>query len=297
VPKGKTPIADSLREAAASLGTTEGKGTVVLVSDGIETCVADPCAIAEELKKAGVGLVAHVVGFDVADPAAKAQLQCIARATGGVYLDARDASGLESALGRRAVEATQGARVQTEAPARPVEEPYRGKTIRGVARLAAGLDPISDPEMGWLVHKPAGGGKEVNTSRASTVRPLPARSRRETTLSRSSMGWWSDWCRCDVALDAGYVTSEGAIPGGGTKVDEVSWEVLDRNGAWLATDYRPLPRFVLQAGHYILRLKRGLSITAKPVQRRRWRRDQCCHDDRRRQAHGFGCACAGWSEG
>src|SRR6185436_1800774 len=67
VPKGKTPIADALRAAATSLKTTEGKGTVVLVSDGIETCVADPCAVAAELKKAGVGFVAHVIGFDVAD--------------------------------------------------------------------------------------------------------------------------------------------------------------------------------------------------------------------------------------
>ena len=67
-------------------------------------------------------------------PAAKAQLQCIARATGGVYLDARDASGLANALGR-AVDATQGGRVQSEAPARPVEDPFRGKnhSRRGAA--------------------------------------------------------------------------------------------------------------------------------------------------------------------
>jgi Ca-activated chloride channel homolog len=271
VPKGKTPIADSLRAAASSLKTTEGKGTVVLVSDGIETCVADPCAVAAELKKAGVGFVAHVIGFDVADPAAKAQLQCIARATGGVYLDARDASGLENALGR-AVDATQGARVQTEAPARPVEDAYRGKNIRGVARLAAGLDPITDFELGWLVHKPAGGAKGeyltrfdgspfageiaegnyvVEVEYGLVKREVPARVERGKQAV------------LDVALDAGYVTSEGAIQGGGTKVDDVSWEVLDRSGNWLATDYRPVPRFVLQAGDYTLRLKRGHSTTEK----------------------------------
>ncbi len=271
VPKGRTPIADSLRAAASSLKTTEGKGTVVLVSDGIETCVADPCAVAAELKKAGVGFVAHVIGFDVADPAAKAQLQCIARATGGVYLDARDASGLENALGR-AVDATQGARVQTEAPARPVEDPYRGKNIRGVARLAAGLDPITDFELGWLVHKPAGGAKGeyltrfdgspfageiaegnyvVEVEYGLVKREVPARVERGKQAV------------LDVALDAGYVTSEGAIQGGGTKVDDVSWELLDRSGNWLATDYRPVPRFVLQAGDYTLRLKRGHSTTEK----------------------------------
>jgi Ca-activated chloride channel family protein len=269
VPKGKTPIADSLRAAAFSLKTTENKGTVVLVSDGIETCVADPCAVAAELKKAGVGLVAHVIGFDVADPAAKAQLQCIARATGGVYLDARDAASLENALGR-AVEATQGGRVQSEAPPRPVEDPFRGKNIRGVARLAAGLDPVTDQEMGWLAYKPANGAKgeyvtrfdgspfageiaagdyvvEVEYGLVKQLVPVKVERGKPALL--------------DVSLDAGYVTSEGAVLGGGTKVDDVSWEVLDRSGNWLATDYRALPKFVLRAGDYTLRLKRGLSVT------------------------------------
>ena len=41
------------------------------------------------------------------------------------------------------------------------------------------------------------------------------------------------------------------------------WEVLDRNGNWLATEYNALPRFVLQAGDYTLRLKRGHSTTEK----------------------------------
>lgn len=53
-PKGKTPIADSLRAAAAALRSTENKATVILVSDGIETCAPDPCAVAAELKKSGV---------------------------------------------------------------------------------------------------------------------------------------------------------------------------------------------------------------------------------------------------
>ena len=271
-PKGKTPIAELLRAAASSLKTARGKGTVVLVSDGIETCVADPCAVAAELKKAGVGFVAHVIGFDVADPAAKAQLQCIARATGGVYLDARDASGLENALGR-AVEATQGGRVQSEAPARPVDDPYRGKNIRGVARLAAGLDPITDLEMGWLVHKPAGSEKGEYLTRfdgspfAGEIAPGDYVVEVEYGLVKRQVPVRVERGKqalLDVALDAGYVTSAKARSwAAARKVDEVSWEVLDRNGNWLATEYRPLPRFVLPAGDYTLRLKRGLSTTEK----------------------------------
>ncbi|MCP4897081.1 MAG: VWA domain-containing protein, partial [bacterium] len=42
-PKGKTPITRSIQEAGEALRTIEGAATVVLVSDGEETCDADPC--------------------------------------------------------------------------------------------------------------------------------------------------------------------------------------------------------------------------------------------------------------
>lgn len=270
-PKGKTPMADSLRAAAASLKTTENKGTVILVSDGIETCVADPCAVAAELKKAGVGLVAHVIGFDVVDPAAKAQLQCIARATGGVYLDANNASGLENAMGR-AVEAAQGARVQTEAPAKPQEDPYKGKNVRGVVRLAAGLDPISDKELVWWFYRPAGGEKGELVARfdgspfADEIEPGRYLVEIEYGLVRHLVPASVErgkQAALDVVLDAGYVTSEGAVAGGGSKVDQITWEVHDAGGDWIATDYNPLPRFILKAGDYRLSLTRGSSKSEK----------------------------------
>src|SRR5882757_3663777 len=128
-PKGKTPISDSLRAAAEALHSTENKANVILVSDGIETCAPDPCAAAAELKKSGIGFTAHVIGFDIADPIAKRQLQCIARNTGGVYLDAKNAGGLDTALGR-VVEAAQGKKVASEAPAKEPEDPFKGKNLR-----------------------------------------------------------------------------------------------------------------------------------------------------------------------
>jgi Ca-activated chloride channel family protein len=67
----------------------------------------------------------------------------------------------------------------------------------------------------------------------------------------------------DVVLDAGYVTSEGAVAGSGSKVDQITWEIYDAGGNWVATDYNPLPRFVLKAGDYKLSLMRGYSKTEK----------------------------------
>ncbi|MCZ7598520.1 MAG: VWA domain-containing protein [Gammaproteobacteria bacterium] len=103
-PKGKTPMTDAVRIAAESLRYVEERATVVLVSDGIETCERDPCAVAAELEASGVDFTAHVVGFDVAgDAEAEAQLRCSAQNTGGNYYGAGDADGLRAALGEVAV--------------------------------------------------------------------------------------------------------------------------------------------------------------------------------------------------
>lgn len=98
-PKGMTPITESVRRAAEQLRYTEQKATVILVSDGEETCNADPCALGKALDAAGVDFTAHVVGFDIAKGSkAHQQLQCLAANTGGRYVDARDAGELNRAL-------------------------------------------------------------------------------------------------------------------------------------------------------------------------------------------------------
>ena len=97
-PKGKTPMTDAVIAAAESLRYTEEKATVILVSDGIETCNPDPCAAARALEEAGVDFTAHVVGFDINDPEAVAQMQCLAAETGGTFRSADDAGELGAAL-------------------------------------------------------------------------------------------------------------------------------------------------------------------------------------------------------
>jgi len=99
-PKGMTPLTDSVVRAAEALRSTERKATVILVSDGEETCDADPCAAAETLERTGVDFTAHVVGFDLgaAGEEAAAQLQCLAENTGGRFLTADNAAELNEAL-------------------------------------------------------------------------------------------------------------------------------------------------------------------------------------------------------
>lgn len=99
-PVGWTPIAASLEKAQAEAFTgKEGENnSVLLVSDGIETCGGDPCAVAKQLKASGIQTTIDVVGFDV-DTRARAQLECIALSTGGQYFHVRTSEELRQALG------------------------------------------------------------------------------------------------------------------------------------------------------------------------------------------------------
>ncbi len=92
-PRGKTPVGASVRAAAETVGKN---GSVVVVTDGLENCGADLCALGEDLAASNSGFTAHLIGFDVED--ADGQLACLAEATGGRYLPASDAASLSGAL-------------------------------------------------------------------------------------------------------------------------------------------------------------------------------------------------------
>ncbi|MFC4374433.1 VWA domain-containing protein [Nocardia halotolerans] len=98
-PSGFTPIGTALRTAAGAL-PTEGPRSIVLVSDGLDTCAPpDPCEVARELSAGGADIVVHTIGFGV-DDESRAQLTCIADTTGGTYTDAADGRALEQVLPR-----------------------------------------------------------------------------------------------------------------------------------------------------------------------------------------------------
>ncbi|WP_374372126.1 VWA domain-containing protein [Tabrizicola sp.] len=94
---GKTPLTEAVRRAAAELKSTEEKATVILITDGIETCEADPCALGAELEASGVDFTAHVVGFGLTAEEG-ATVACLAENTGGKYIQAKDAGSLVEAL-------------------------------------------------------------------------------------------------------------------------------------------------------------------------------------------------------
>jgi len=105
-PKGKTPLSASVKMAAEELKYTEDKATVILITDGLETCDADPCALATALAKDGVDFKVDVVGLALSRKEAD-QVRCIADNTNGKYLSADDEDGLKTALTDVVSEVTQ----------------------------------------------------------------------------------------------------------------------------------------------------------------------------------------------
>jgi len=94
---GKTPLGAAVQIAAEELRYTEERATVVLITDGIETCGADICALGNALEAGGVDFTAHVVGFGLSEEEGR-QVACLAENTGGEYFSANDAQSLVAAL-------------------------------------------------------------------------------------------------------------------------------------------------------------------------------------------------------
>ncbi len=136
---GKTPLSQAVREAAQSLNFTEDKATVVLITDGIETCEADPCALASELEASGIDFTAHVVGFGLTREEGR-QVACLAENTGGRYIEAANSGELSDALTQTVAAAPEPAPAPAPAPQPAAPEfNFVPTTV-----LIAGSEPLID---------------------------------------------------------------------------------------------------------------------------------------------------------
>jgi Ca-activated chloride channel family protein len=96
-PLGRTPLARSATMAINYLRNSETKATIILITDGIESCDGNICDVVSAAKAEGIDFKLHIVGFGLKEGEAK-QLKCAAEAGGGHYYDASDAGGLGDVL-------------------------------------------------------------------------------------------------------------------------------------------------------------------------------------------------------
>jgi Ca-activated chloride channel family protein len=96
-PRGETPLVYAALQAATDLKSAGG-GSVVLITDGEESCGGDFAAATNSLKQSGLDLRLSIVGFTLANQKARQELGAMATATGGTYYSADDGRGLTRAL-------------------------------------------------------------------------------------------------------------------------------------------------------------------------------------------------------
>ncbi|MEM7301281.1 MAG: VWA domain-containing protein [Pseudomonadota bacterium] len=97
-PKGETPIAESVRLAAASFEQyPDQNNQLVVVTDGIEECGGDVCRLADEIAGYNIGLKVNVVGFTLNDQQ-KNLIRCLSDKTGGKFYDANNGEALKTAF-------------------------------------------------------------------------------------------------------------------------------------------------------------------------------------------------------
>lgn len=78
-PKGTTPIAYSLELATKDFPKNKkSRNIIILITDGIESCDGDPCAVSNELQKQGVILKPFVIGIGLDDEFRKT-FECVGR--------------------------------------------------------------------------------------------------------------------------------------------------------------------------------------------------------------------------
>ena len=98
-PVGWTPIGLSLERAGQDFPSAADNvvNAVILVTDGLETCDSDLCAIATSIKESDAAITAYVVGLGLDEEELRIT-SCIAENTGGQIVGAQNAEELSAAL-------------------------------------------------------------------------------------------------------------------------------------------------------------------------------------------------------
>lgn len=240
---GKTPLSAAVRQAAQALDYKNRKSTVVLVTDGLETCNADPCAVGRELEQAGVDLTVHVVGFGLTEAQGR-QVACLAENTGGKYIQASDASALSQALAETVAASEPPAASEAEIAFVVVDQ--QGKPVTD--QLAFSIVPkaggaalaVNGAGQARAILKPgdyqvAVSGADIAGGAELSVATPPAAKTVEILVERSAVGVTLD--APDTAPIASTITVGWTGPG--KRYDEIqlfnprgpnAGEVLQRQG-------------------------------------------------------------------
>jgi len=135
-PYGLTPLEYALRQAAENdLQGLNGPKTLILISDGADTCGGNPCEFIKQLPRLGIKLKVDIVGLSLKnrpdDILARHQLNCITEQSGGKYYDANTAAQLIESISASVNKAISGRVIIKEGtPAKNIDTPVELQEIQ-----------------------------------------------------------------------------------------------------------------------------------------------------------------------
>jgi Ca-activated chloride channel family protein len=243
-PKGMTPISDAVRLAAEDLRFTEQKATVILITDGLETCEVDPCALASDLESQGIDFTTHVLGFGLSDEEGQ-QVACLAENTGGKYLSANDGDALVDALSSTVAQVVQA---EPEPAPEPEPEPVAAYNYKPTASLSEGGPDLAseNADLVWEWHTVAADGSkgeyvgtDYNSDFEGSLEP-------GDYIMTATMGYASS--EQPVTIEAGKVAAPHFVlngvylklrplPAEGADIDENATVEIRSGGEYVTTNY------------------------------------------------------------
>ena len=237
--RGYTPIGNSLRAAADMLSPDASERSIVLVSDGIDTCAPPPpCEVAAELADEGVGLAVHVVGFR-ADEATRAELECIADTTGGTYRQADDAAALSESLqflAQRAIVSYETTGTEFEFADTPQDALYVGQGLYQTTEEAV-IDGLQNAPVRYIrVAVPEGHRAWVSITPIPEIDLTDQGGGQGISVRAEAVNDSGEACRSDTdsgtAYGGGFEPPEAAVVQLGRTVDRQDLPACDHS-AWV----------------------------------------------------------------
>lgn len=96
-PRGETPLVYSVLKTVSDLKAAGG-GSVILITDGEESCNGSAPSAARQIKASGVKVTLNIVGFTLTGKQVESELGTFAASTGGHYYGAQDGQQLSRAI-------------------------------------------------------------------------------------------------------------------------------------------------------------------------------------------------------
>lgn len=275
-PRGKGPVAEALRQAAAALGKSN-PASIILIHDNADNCRQDPCEAATQIAASNPNLKINLVSLGI-DADELARISCVAKTTGGQVFDVREAASVPAAMADAfklalLTPSTTGEPAAANAAAikaAPVLAPTAPPSLVLAAKLVATSPNLTVP-VRWRIYK-SGNDQPIIEATASTLNtPLePGSYSVEANVGFASARKTVEVAdkgptRLDVSLEAAALRITAKDLAGGA-ASPTALIALRTQSAASQTQSRPLwigrtqeADFILPAGTYAVRASDSLA--------------------------------------